>query len=88
MTEAFKRGFWRGLGWPVAWLLGWGCYWLGDGVSRVMQLREWEWPSSLLYPVYNRLMLWSCSLCDAFALGIWKRTPPDAGSTPAPDAPA
>jgi hypothetical protein len=38
------------------WLISWALFWSGDAVSRVMNLAE---PFGHLYPIYNRLMLWS-----------------------------
>ena len=40
----------------VGWLLSWLFFWLGDLVSRPMNWLECMW---WLYPVYNRLMVWS-----------------------------
>lgn len=41
----------------MRWTLSWICYWLGDAVSRVMNLSDWL--GGTLYPIYNRLMIWS-----------------------------
>lgn len=72
MSEAFRNGFLRGLGMPVGWLLCNICYGIGHAISRAMQFRDWEWPAELLYPVYNRMMLWSLRINDAFGLSLWK----------------
>ena len=40
--------------------LAWVLYWMGDGVSRLMELTGEE----VLYPVYNTLMCWSVNLDD------------------------
>ena len=42
--------------------LSWLLYCLGDGLSRFMRL--WN-PLGRLYPVYNRLMVWSADLDKA-----------------------
>lgn len=42
------------IAWPVVWLL----FWFGDGISRIMNFFDW----GLLYPVYNRSMIWSLDL--------------------------
>lgn len=42
------------IGYLVSWLL----YWLGDLISYPMNYFDWSW----LYPLYNRLMLSSCSI--------------------------
>ena len=42
--------------------LSWLLYCLGDGLSRLIQL--WN-PLGRLYPIYNRLMLWSAALDKA-----------------------
>lgn len=42
-------------------VVSWTLYWLGDAVSRPMNWFEWAW---WLYPVYNKLMLWSSSVQD------------------------
>lgn len=38
---------------PLGWLVSWALYWLGDGISIVMDNRYLHW----LYPAYNRVML-------------------------------
>ena len=35
-------------------------YCVGDWVSRPMSRFDWAW----LYPVYHRLMIWSCDIQD------------------------
>lgn len=44
----------------IGWLVSWTLYWLGDIVSRPMNFDCMFW----LYPVYNRLMLWSSQVQD------------------------
>jgi hypothetical protein len=89
MSPEFWRGFREGLSWPITWPLGWGCYWLGDGVARVMNAMPEHWPDwawDVPYAVYNRLMLASLRLSDTFGLGIWgpvepiPETPTDTSS--------
>ena len=43
----------------ISWTLSWLFYWLGDAVSRPM---EWFDCMFWLYPVYNKLMIWSYNL--------------------------
>lgn len=52
------------LAWPIGWTL-WGA---GHLVSKLMHMGE---PLGRLYPIYNRLMLWSCSVSDWGGLKIW-----------------
>lgn len=40
---------------PLGWLVSWALYWLGDGVSRVMNNPIGQ--HLHLYPIYNRVML-------------------------------
>jgi hypothetical protein len=54
----------------IAWV---GCqvtFWLGHGISRIYNNRWLAW----LYPVYNRLMIWSLDINDWGGLKIWKET--------------
>ena len=55
------------IGWPVAHLL----YLLGDLVSRLMN--RWDGVFGVLYPVYNRLMVWSCDVNDWAGLKLWTK---------------
>ncbi|TFG98574.1 hypothetical protein E4H12_05720 [Candidatus Thorarchaeota archaeon] len=55
------------IGWPVAHL----CYILGDWTCKLMEGIDTEWAADILYPVYNRLMLWSCDLNDWAGLDLW-----------------
>ncbi len=55
------------IGYVVSWLL----YGLGDLVSKPMHYIDLWW----LYPVYNRLMIWSYDIQDwAGANGPWRET--------------
>lgn len=64
----FWPAFWEGMN-PAYWL-AWLLYGLGGAVSRLMNL--WE-PLGYLYPVYNRLMLWSLAVQRRFGLsGPWQ----------------
>lgn len=45
---------------PIGWLVSWALYWLGDGISRVMDNRYLSW----LYPAYNSLMIASSNVQD------------------------
>ena len=44
----------------VGYTVSWTLYWLGDAVSRVMNIDSMWW----LYSVYNRLMTWSLQVQD------------------------
>jgi hypothetical protein len=44
----------------LGYILGWILYGLGDLISRPMQWFDWVW----IYPIYNRLMLWSNDIQD------------------------
>ena len=55
----------------VAWPLCWSLYWLGHWVSKPM---NWCDFLARLYPVYNRLMIWSGNIQDwgQVKSGPWK----------------
>lgn len=44
----------------VAWPVSWALYWLGHLTSKPMHWTYGYW----LYPVYNRLMIWSVDAQD------------------------
>ena len=44
----------------IGYILSWTLYWLGDFVSKPMHWTYGYW----LYPVYNRLMIWSTDVQD------------------------
>lgn len=54
------------IGWPIAHLL----YILGDCIARLMNACN---GLSFLYPIYNRLMLWSCDVNDWAGLSLWTK---------------
>lgn len=43
-------------------------FWIGDGVSKVMNWADWGW----LYPVYNTLMCWSSDIQGEGDNGPWR----------------
>lgn len=45
----------------VGYIGAWSLYWMGDGISRLMNT---NFTSCLLYRVYNKLMCWSCAVQD------------------------
>ena len=45
---------------PVAYILSWTLYWLGDLISHLLNFESLFW----LYPVYNRFMQWSLRVQD------------------------
>lgn len=49
-------------------LIAWMLYFLGDLVSKIMNTDLTAW----LYPVYNKLMIWSSELDDDGV--IWKKS--------------
>jgi len=52
----------------IGYILSWTLYWLGDLVSKPMHWTYGYW----LYPVYNRLMIWSTDVQDwSGADGPW-----------------
>ena len=53
----------------IGYILSWTLYWLGDLVSKPMHYLDWGW----LYPVYNRLMIWSYDIQECSVnLGPWR----------------
>lgn len=48
-------------------MLAWILYYLGDFVSKLMNTELTGW----LYPVYNKLMIWSCELDEDGV--IWRK---------------
>lgn len=42
----------------LAWLPCWGFYLLGDGITRIKKLGDWDWP----WTVYQGVMLYSSNL--------------------------
>lgn len=55
----------------VAWLPAWTCYMLGHWTCMLMQYAKLEFLFEVLYPVYNKLMLWSLRLNDWAGLSLW-----------------
>lgn len=51
---------------PLSWLF----YWLGDFTSHIMHAFDW----AFLYPIYNRLMIWSFDIQEwgGDDFGPWK----------------
>jgi hypothetical protein len=56
--------------------LAWILYHAGDTVSRAMHCSRWDF--GFLYPIYNRLMVWSVALDREER--IWKT--PEKGEEP------
>lgn len=50
--------------------VAWSCFWVGDGISRLMNVAS---VFVFLYPIYNTLMYWSCTLSDNYDLGMWRK---------------
>jgi hypothetical protein len=73
--------------------LSWILYWLGDKVSLVLNLVPDQGKISasaigILYPIYNKLMLWSSDV-QADGEGPWSawvEDTPEVEETPGPDA--
>lgn len=59
--------------------LSWAAYWTGDAVSRAMD--RYGRITPLLYPIYNRLMLWAVDLQGDDPDGPWE--PETAPTSPA-----
>lgn len=52
----------------IGYIVSWVLYWLGDLTSKPLHYLNWWW----LYPVYNRLMIWSVDVQDwSGADGPW-----------------
>jgi hypothetical protein len=52
----------------IGYVVSWTLYWLGDLISKPMNYLDWYW----LYPVYNRLMIYSADVQDwSGANGPW-----------------
>lgn len=45
---------------PIGWLVSWCLYWVGHGISRVMNNAV----GAHLYPIYSRVMIWSSEVQD------------------------
>jgi hypothetical protein len=55
----------------VGYIVSWILFWIGDLLSKPMHYINWWW----LYPVYNRLMIWSADVQDwSSANGPWEST--------------
>lgn len=63
----------------LAWPAMYTCFWLGHFVSKLMHCE----PLGRMYPVYNRLMMWSVDLNDWAGFDLWKPPQSDAASKPA-----
>ena len=61
----------------MKWALSWLCYWLGDLVSKPMNVFDTSW----LYPVNHRLMCWSDDL-QGDDRGPWQPVIEDEDGTP------
>jgi hypothetical protein len=55
----------------LRWLLAWTLYGVGCMVCQLTEWLRWRVASDLLYPVYNRLMLWSCETQGPCGFGPW-----------------
>jgi hypothetical protein len=64
---------WRAI---VAYVPCYVCFWVGHLVSRPM---SWFDAAGWLYPVYNRLMGWSCDLNRWGGLDVWQPVKGDEG---------
>jgi len=54
----------------IGYILSWTLYWLGDFISKPMHYFDW----GCLYPVYNRLMIWSADAQDwSECNGPWRK---------------
>lgn len=61
----------------TAYVVSFCCYWLGHGISRVMNNAVlWR-----LYPIYNRLMIWSGDVEEWAGIEFMWREPIKAGLT-------
>lgn len=70
----------------IRYIVSWGLFWLGDGVSKIMNLipddpdapeyvyeDRWQWKLwSCLYPIYSKLMLTSLKVQGDID-GPWER---------------
>jgi len=54
----------------LAYVLTWSLFWIGHGVSGVMNVPLFEW----VYPLYNKLMIASIDVQDKYKVenGPWK----------------
>lgn len=57
----------------LGWLVAHACYILGHNISKAFELTDNRVAVELLYPVYNRLMLWSCDINDWANLDLWEQ---------------
>jgi hypothetical protein len=65
----------------TAYVVSFCCFWLGDGISRVMHSAVlWR-----LYPVYHRLMIWSGDVEEWAGIEFMWREPSKAGGTSSDD---
>lgn len=53
------------IAWPIAWTL----YGIGHAIARTIMNHGWV--GAQFYPIYNRLMISSCSWSDWGGMGIW-----------------
>ena len=54
----------------IAYPITWTLFWLGDGISYLMNTNYTYW----LYPLYNKLMIWSGDIQDWGKLdNPWKK---------------
>lgn len=53
----------------IAWCCSWICYGIGQLLSLIFM--NFDSTSTILYPIYNKLMLFSSDLSDKYKLNIW-----------------
>lgn len=50
----------------TAFIFGWSCFWIGDGIARLMNYKM-----EFLFPLYSTFMGWSVFFNDWGDLDIW-----------------
>jgi hypothetical protein len=65
----------------TAYVVSFCCYWLGHGISRVMDNAVLY----RLYPIYNRLMIWSGDVEEWAGIEFMWSEPVKAGGTSSDD---
>ncbi len=54
-------------------VLAWIFYWVGDGASKILELKDSERWINFWYPVYNNLMLFSVKAQGESDKGPWEK---------------
>lgn len=57
----------------IAKILAHGAYYMGHTVWVIMDNQPFERVVDWLYPVYSRLMRFSCAVSDKYQLDIWRK---------------